>query len=158
MNKDERVLQFFTGGIGNLVGSKERVPGKETAPADSIFGISRRCRCAFDEFDAGPKTARVLPASTGAADPFTEDGAGRNDATLGFLHRSVERRDLAGGAHTGADQGSEEVRRNREPRSFGNPVHIADEFESASRTENLLENFGKRSPRAFDAGRYKPRD
>ena len=125
---------------------------EETAAADAVFGIAGQRGCALDELDAGPKTTGVLPTAAGAADPFAEDGAGGDDAALGFVARAGERADLAGGAHANPDERAEEIGGDGEARTLGDPVDVGNEFEAATGAKNGGEKFGQAGAGAFNAG------
>ncbi len=44
-----------------------------------------------------------------------------------------ERADLVGGAHAHGDEAGQQVGGNRQPRAFGNVVHLADDFDAVAR-------------------------
>ncbi len=58
--------------------------GHESAFGDAVFGVGFGGEFAFDQFDAGPDAAGVLPASAGSSDPFSKDGAGEDESAFGF--------------------------------------------------------------------------
>lgn len=93
---------------GELFAGEDGVGGKEATAADGVFGIAFSCFDASDEFDAGPDTAGILPAATGATQPFAEDGAGGDEAPFVFAESAGLLLDLATEAHEAGDNGSKE--------------------------------------------------
>jgi hypothetical protein len=55
--------------------SEDFVIGKQAAVADAKLRIALRGANAVDEFDSRPDAAGILPASTAATEPFTENRA-----------------------------------------------------------------------------------
>ena len=60
----------------------------QSSAADPVFRIAFFGRRAADQLDAGPDPAGVLPATTAAADPFAQNGAGGDEPAIVFGQRS----------------------------------------------------------------------
>jgi hypothetical protein len=84
MDEDEGIGEGLAGGFGDFFVAEDLMLGHEAALGDTVFGICFARDFSFDEFDAGPDPAGVLPSAAGAADPFTEDGAGKDEASFAF--------------------------------------------------------------------------
>ena len=153
VDEDEGVGECLAGLERDFIGRKNMVLGHEPATGNAVFGVGLADDLAFDEFDAGPNAAGVLPAAAGAADPFAEDGAGENEAAFAFGEFTGERLGLAGGAHAGADKGGEEVGGNGEAGAFRDVVDGGNHFQSASRSGDLREEIGEGFAGALDARR-----
>ena len=156
VDEHERILEFFSRRGGNAIEAEKGVARQQATATDAVFGVAGLRAGALDEFDARPEAAGILPTAAGAADPFAEDGAGGDDATLGFVARTVEGANLAGRAHANADERAEEIGRNGEARAFRDAVDVADEFEATTGAENRSEQRGEARAGAFDAGRDEP--
>src|SRR5262249_50615577 len=90
--------------------AEDAVIGEKAAAGDAELGVGLGGEGAGDELHRGPDAAGVLPAATGAAEPFTEDGAGGDEAALGFFQRAGEALGLTGGAHADGDEGAKKIR------------------------------------------------
>ncbi len=117
----------------NFVAVEDRDARQQAAAADAEFRIALAGGDAFDQLDARPDAAGILPAAAGAAEPFAEDRARRHQAALVFLQRAGQRVDLAGGAHADGDQAGQQVGGNRQARAFGNVVDLADDLDAVAR-------------------------
>ena len=56
-----------------------------------------------------------------------------------LLQRAFERLRLAGGAHANGNQRSEQIGRDRQPRTFWDIVYVADDLESPALSDDLRE-------------------
>ena len=84
-----------------------------------------------DELHAGPDAARVLPAAARPGEPLAQDGARGDEAAFVLLERSaVSDCGLSGGAHADGDEARQQAGGDGQPRSFGDAVDLADEFEA----------------------------
>ena len=70
--------------------AEQSVTRQQPAAADAEFRITGLGGGAFDEFDARPYAAGILPAAARTAEPLAENGAGGDDAAFGFFHRASE--------------------------------------------------------------------
>jgi hypothetical protein len=139
VHQHERLLQPGAGRRRHPVGPKQRMAGQQPAAAETVLDIAGLRGDALNKLDARPETTRVLPAATGAAEPFAENRARRNHPPFGFFHRTAQRPDLSGCAHAGADQRAEQVGGDGQPRTLGNSIHVADQLESPAGSERDTE-------------------
>ena len=134
---------------------KQRVARQQPAAADAVLGIARFGRGAADQLHARPQSSRVLPAASGPAEPFAEDGPRRHLPSVRIVERSREPAGLTGGPHAGRDQPREQAGRHRQPRSLGDVVDLAHDLQAASRPHHLHQQVGETASRAFHAGRHQ---
>lgn len=115
VDEDEGILEGFAGGVGDLVGTEHLMAREEAAAGDAEFGVGFGGGATGDEFDTGPETAGVLPAATGASEPFAEQGASEHDTSFLFGETSGQGAGLAGGAHADGDEGAEQIGGHGQP-------------------------------------------
>ena len=118
-----------------------------------MLGIAFAGDRAGDELHARPDAAGILPASARSAEPFTENRAGGDEAALVFLQLARERARSGRWAHADGDERGEQIRRNGEPRAFGDFVDVADDFQTQPGTDDAGQQVGKTLARTFHAGR-----
>ena len=157
VHQHERLLQSGARRGRHAVETQQRVPGQQAAAAEAVLDVARPGGHAFDELDARPEAARVLPAAAGAAEPLAEDRPGRDHPALSLLRWTAERFDLPGRPHARADQRTEQVGGDGQPRALGNAVDAADQFKAATRAENDAEQIpelgsGALNPRRHQSG------
>src|SRR5664280_3690183 len=108
--------------------------GQQAAAAESILDVVRLRGDAFNELDAGPEAAGILPAAARAAEPFAQNRARGDHPPLRFLHRTAERPDLARGAHADADERAKPVGGNGEPGALGHAIDVTDQLKAPARS------------------------
>ena len=126
----------------------------ESAAADAGFGIAFRGRHAFDQLDAGPDAAGILPAAAGAAEPFAENRARQHQPAFVLLQCAVSERRLAGRPHAQRNQRGEQVGGHREARAFRDAVNATDQFDAAPGPDDAGEQVGQALAGTFDARRH----
>ncbi len=112
----------------------------QASAADPEFGVAILGRRAADQFDSRPDPAGILPAAATAADPFTEDRAGRHQSPIVLGERAGQRCDLTGGTHQDRDERSEQVGGNGQSRALGNVIDLADQFDASYRDRRSFES------------------
>src|SRR5687767_1041272 len=103
MNQDQAFLELAAGFRRDFGEIEDAMLRHQPAAADPEFRIAFTGSYAFDEFHSGPHTARVLPATTGAAQPLAQKSPRQNQSALVFLQRSDERCGLACCPHADTD-------------------------------------------------------
>ena len=144
-------------GRRHVVAAEDRVVGQQPPAADAELRIVGAGLHALDQLHPRPDAARVLPAAARAAQPLAQDGARGHDAPLLLAELAGERVRLARGAHADGDQRGQQVGRDRQPRSLGNAVDLADQLDAVARPDQPRQQVGQRLPGAFDARRHDAR-
>ena len=124
--------------------------GQEPAAADPEFRIAGLGGNALNQFCARPDTAGILPAPAATGEPFPQNRAGGNESAFGFNQRAGQGFGLAGGPHAGGDERSQQIGRDREPRTLGDIVDAADDFKTEPRAHRSREQARQGFARAFD--------
>ena len=127
--------------------------GQQAAQADAVFRVAGLGRAAFDDFHARPDAAGVLPSAARSAQPFAQDGPRGDQLAFRFGEAARQRLRLAGGPHAGGDDGRQEVRGDGQAGALGDVVHLARDFQSQPRADELGQHVGQRLARAFQPGR-----
>ncbi len=100
----------------------------------------------------------VLPAATGAADPFAQDGAGEHQTTFMFLQAVlISEAAWPVARMQTAIRRREEVGGNGEARTFGDVVDVADDFQPSPSPTIRSSNAAKLLAGAFNARRNNAR-
>ena len=131
VNQHEAVLQLLAHHGRSLAGVQDVMSGHQLSSTDAAFGIALRSGHAFDEFDARPDAAGILPAAARTAQPFPEYGAGQHETAFFLVQSSVQRGRLTRGPHAQRNHRSEQVGGYGQPRSFGNSINRTDKFKPA---------------------------
>ena len=157
VDEDQAVLQLSRASRRRRRRGQNVVARQQAAPADAVFRIAWPSRDAFDELDARPDAAGILPAAAGAAEPLAQDGARGDEPALGFRQWAVERLGLPGGPHADGDQRGEQVGGDRQARALGDAVDAADELQPMPGPDDARQQIGQALPGTFDARRHDAR-
>ena len=135
---------------------------QQSPAADFPFGIARFGGGPLNQFDSWKDPAGILPTPTRASQPLAENCPCDHHPRLVVFQRSGEVSRLSRGPHQQADQRSQQIRRNSQPRTLGNVVDLAHQLESVSGAgqprENLFEfDVGPLERRGDQSGCDNPR-
>ena len=130
---------------------------QKPAATDAVLRVALLHGHALDQLDARPGAARVLPAAAGAAEPFAENRAGRDQPALLFLERPGQRLRLTGGPHADGDEAGKQVRRDRQARALRNVVDVAHDLQTETGADQPGEQIGQMLLRALEPRRHDPR-
>ncbi len=153
MDEHQAVLQAAPGLRRHLIRAENPVGRQQAPPADPVLRVAFLRQGARDQLDARPNAARILPPAARPGEPLAQDRPGRDEPALGLVELPGQRSRLPGRAHAARDQARQEAGRDREPRAFRDAVHVADQFESPSRSGKLRQQVGQALLRPFHAGR-----
>ena len=110
-----------------------------------------------NQLHAGPYAAGILPAAAGTAEPFAEQRPRQHQPAFVLLQPPVQRPGLAGGAHADGNERGQQVRGNGQPRTLGDVVDVADDFQAAARPDHTGEQVRQLLAGAFNARRHDAR-
>jgi len=157
VNQHNRIGQPLCRSRMEVLRTQDAVARQQTTQTDAELGVTRLRQCSLDDLQPGPKPSRVLPASAGAPKPLAENGSRSHQAPLVLEQGPAELGRLPCGPHEGTHDAREQIGRDRQPRAFGDVVHVRDELEPHARPNDAREQARQGLPGALERRRNHAR-